>query len=614
MASDRIILLTDFVANQIAAGQVVERPASVVKEMMENSVDAGASLVTVNFRNGGLDMIQVVDDGCGMTPPDARLAFSKHATSKIRSIDDIYSLHSFGFRGEALPSIASVSHVELTTCPEGEELGTKIVIDGGVFASQDTVVCPKGTQISVRNLFYNTPASRKFLDKPAVETRHIVNEFRRVALCYPELSFLLYNDNVPMYNLQPSSLKSRIVNLIGRGISTTLLDVATDTTIARLEGFIGSPSSSRQTNRDQYLFVNGRYFQSPYFHKAVVQAYEKLIPQGTQPCYFLYLTVDPERIDVNVHAQKTKVKFSDSASLWQILNAAVREALAKTGAIPLMDFDVTQEIEIPVFHPDRQGDAPKIPPSTLNPDFNPFEKYSSGGYTHRNDANDQSHPYRPQTSQSQQRFDPIEQAYIDSAGFGQQSLDVGDVEKADFIRVPSSNYAAVERPDGVMLIDLMRARERMLYDNYVMMIRDRSSLSQQLLFPERIVFSIDDASLLKEHSDDLLMIGFDMRMVDEITVEIVGAPAELAPDSLRDVLYRIVDSLHDDTADLIQERRCRMAAILSSAGARAAKFSQQEARDIILCVIRSECDGFTPDGRAIYQLLSTEEIRKRFNK
>ncbi len=369
--ADRIRLLPEVVANQIAAGEVVNRPASVVKEMMENSIDAGATRVQVNFRDGGRDLIQIVDDGCGMSPIDARMAFDRHATSKIAAVEDIYALSTFGFRGEALASIAAVAQVELRTRQEGDDVGTCTEINGGQFVSQTPVMCPVGSQFYVRNLFYNVPARRRFLDKSTTSAAQIRTEFQRVALCNPHIGFELYSNDAPVYTLAASSLAGRIVDVVGRHIKQNLLEVEADTSIARVEGFIGRPAAAKRRNTEQYLFVNGRFFKSAYLTGAILKAYEKLIPENCTPSYFLYLTIDPSRIDVNVHPQKTEVKFADEDAVWQIVNAAVRETLAKTGAVPLMDFDREGGVEIPVL---ERGAVYSEPRAMSDESYNPFRE------------------------------------------------------------------------------------------------------------------------------------------------------------------------------------------------------------------------------------------------
>ncbi|MFR9554357.1 MAG: DNA mismatch repair endonuclease MutL, partial [Rikenellaceae bacterium] len=367
--ADKIKLLPEVVANQIAAGEVVNRPASVVKEMMENSIDAGASCIIVNFREGGGDLIQIVDDGCGMSPNDARMAFDRHATSKIKEANDVYALSTFGFRGEALASIAAVSQVELRTRQEHDSVGTLTTVGGGEYQGQEPIMCETGSQFFVRNLFYNVPARRRFMDRISTSTNQIKAEFRRIALCNPNIHFELYANDSPLFNLPPATLASRIVDVVGRSIKQNLLECGASTSIAKLKGYIGRPAAAKKSNNDQYLFVNGRFFRSPYFTKAVLKGYEKLIPATSTPSYFLYLEVDADRIDVNVHPQKTEVKFADDDAIWQIIVAAVRESLAKTGAVPMMDFDHESLIDIPVM---QDRDIVRTPAAFSSGGYNPF--------------------------------------------------------------------------------------------------------------------------------------------------------------------------------------------------------------------------------------------------
>ncbi len=371
--ADRIRLLSEIVANQIAAGEVVEQPASVVKEMMENALDAGARSVRVNYRNGGLELIQIIDNGCGMSPIDARMAFDRHATSKIVSADDIYKLHTFGSRGEALASIAAVAQVELRTRQEEDELGTVTTLNGGKFVAQEPVMCPVGSQFFVRNLFYNVPARRRrFETRVPASAKQIKDEFQRVALCYPETAFELYANDAPVYSLAAGTLAERIVDVVGRHIKQNLLEVSADTSIASVKGFIGRPSAAkRRSAAEQFLFVNGRFFKSNYLTSALLKAYEKLIPESMQPSFFLYLTVDPGRIDVNIHPHKTEIHFADEQAVWQIINASVRETLAKTGAVPMMDFDRKDTVEIPVL---QRGAVYDEPAALSNADYNPFRE------------------------------------------------------------------------------------------------------------------------------------------------------------------------------------------------------------------------------------------------
>lgn len=555
--SDRIQLLPEVVANQIAAGEVVNRPASVVKEMMENAIDAGATCVAVNFREGGRDLIQIVDNGCGMSPVDARLAFDRHATSKIRTAEDIYKLDTFGFRGEALASIAAVAQVELRTRQPEDELGTVTEINGGQFAGQTVVSCPAGSQFMVRNLFYNVPARRRFLEKSNVSAGHIKAEFQRVALCNPQVRFELYNNDAPVYLLQPASLAGRIVDVVGAAVKHNLLEVVADTSIVKLKGYVGRPAAARKTRPDQYFFVNGRYFRSAYFQKAVLKAYEKLIPEGSFPSFFLYFEIDPERIDVNVHPQKTEVKFADEEAVWQIVNAAVRETLGKTGAVPMMDFDDAGQVDIPVM---ERNAFYAEPPSRSDMDYNPFQE----------DYGMPRSMVRPaRLSDVSSGFRPSDEFTIESGTVGEEApvadgfedfrsgdgfdfvastetagqpclIEPSEPERfTQFVRLPEG-YAAALYGDRLMAVDLNRARECVLYEEYLLLLKSGSAVSQQLLFPEQLLLSESEYALLEENLVDFAALGFDLELAGGGAVRVKGTPADMPADQLDVLVYDLL--------------------------------------------------------------------------
>lgn len=626
--SDRIRMLPESVANQIAAGEVVNRPSSVVKEMMENAVDAGAKSITVNFRDGGKELIQIVDDGCGMSPIDARLAFDRHATSKIQEVEDIYTLHTFGFRGEALASIASVAEVELRTRPCDSELGTKVELAGGRFVAQNSVNVPVGSQFMVKNLFYNVPARRRFLEKSATEARHITAEYQRVALCHPEIAFTLYDNDALVSKLPPSSLRQRVVGVIGKNIAKKLLDVEAETSIVKVEGFAGSPDSARQTNKEQFLFVNGRYFKSPYFHKAVVSAYEKLIPANTQPSYFIYLTIEPEKIDVNVHPQKTEVKFTDGLEIWQIINAAVRESLAKSGAVPPMDFDMDTSFEIPVAKDDR---VPyKMPGIAANPDFNPFVKYKDSepdgsrrsvrdvsglgaGFLAADGLDDGGLPDMPSFDISEEDYRDSVLEYIEGDDAEQTALDLGDVPDVKEVLPLGQRYFAASIGGMLVVIDRNRAWESVLYDRYLSMLRNDSSVTQQLLFPERLTLSSDDIVLLRENLADFVAFGFDVSVPDEHTVEITGVPADLTDVAPEDLIYELIDAVRDGERKAGDLKKERVAAAMASLGARAKGKTPSREELVSLLEQLSACGNYsyTPSGLAVMTAFTEDEIKKR---
>lgn len=620
----KIRLLPDSVANQIAAGEVVGNASSVVKEMAENAVDAGASLVTINFRADGRELVQVTDNGEGMTPADARLAFDKHATSKITSIEDIYRLSTFGFRGEALASIAAVAEVEVTTRTENEELGCRIVMRGGEFVSQEQVVAPLGTTFKVRNLFFNVPARRKFIEDSEKEAAKIKAEFTRVALCHPEVAFMLYKDDAPLYNLPVAPLKGRIAGLMGKSIAAQLLEVGTSTTIVKVEGFVGRPEAAKKRNKEQFLFVNGRFFKSPYLHKAVMAAYEKLIPAGVFPSYFLYLTVDTDKVDVNVHPQKTEVKFSEDSEIWQIINAAVRESLAKTGAVPMMDFEDEGEIQIPVFDQSAERRQMHEPASTFNPYYNPFtakprQGGAAGSEASGFDAALESFmaPYpTSQESELEREFDSSIMEFIEGGEAVEEAAEqeLGLNHSADYFKgavTLAGGYVATSLGGRLAIVDLARAREVLLFRRYMAMIGSGASVGQALLFAERMVLSADDVELMSLQRDKFVAFGFDFAVVDSNTVEFTSLPADVERSAIEDVVYDMLDSLRDGIGVSERQRKERLAAILSrNRGVKALSEGEVEAVLDSLEGCR-ECS-LTYDGRPVVRLVEPADIKALF--
>ena len=625
----KIRLLPDCVSNQIAAGEVVGNPSSVVKEMTENAIDAGATLVTVGFRADGRELIQVTDNGEGMEPADARLAFDKHATSKITSLDDIYRLSTFGFRGEALASIAAVSQVELTTRTADEELGVKIVVEGGKFVSQEAVVAPQGSTFKVRNLFFNVPARRKFIEDSEKEAAKIKTEFRRVALCHPEVAFALYKDDAPLYNLPIGTLKSRIAGLMGKSVAANLLEVGTNTSLVKVEGFVCRPEVAKKRGADQYLFINGRFFKSPYLHKAVVMAYDKLIPAGVQPSYFLYLTVDTDRVDVNVHPQKTEVKFSDEGAIWQILNAAVRESLAKTGVIPMMDFEDEGEVEIPVFDGSKSRSTMQMPSSTFNPFYNPFENeayesankgagsrsVSAGGGRRSGGVSDFFDPY-PASEElpAEKEFDSSIIEFIEGDGAevnqGELELEMGSEGFVGAVQL-GGGYVATSLGGRLAVVNLARATEVVRYRHYMTMLASGNTMGQTLLFPERLVLSADDVELLGENYDNFVAFGFDYTIQDANTVEFSTLPADVSLEMLEEVVYDMIDTFRDGV-NLSEKRRRENAAMLLSRTRNIKALSQAEV-EALLVDLRGCADcSLTPDGRPVVKVFEEGEVRNLF--
>lgn len=639
-----IMLLPEIVANQIAAGEVVNGPSNVVKEMMENSLDAGATSVSVNYRNGGKDLIQIVDNGRGMSHVDARMAFDRHATSKIRSIEDVYNLHTFGFRGEALASIAAVAEVELRTRREEDELGTLTEISGGTFRSQRPVSCSVGSQFVVRNLFYNVPSRRKFIDGDNSRLQsQIKSEFMRVAMCYPEVEFELRQNDAPLYRLMPTNRKGRIIDIVGKHIKQNLLDVEVDTSVVRIEGFVGRPQAAKKRNNEQYLFVNGRYFNSVAMQRAIVRAYEKLIPEGTMPSYFIYITVNPDMVDVNVHPQKTTVKFADHDLIIEILQAAVRETLAKTGAVPMMDFSQDMGIDIPVLQ--QQGRIYSEPRTATNSAYNPFAaEYidptapmpdtpftgfdvpydgsmpkPEGGYTPSLAREAEFYAYPPSEgveSKVEYIDDEPPQAeeqlldFIESGGISSEVRTFGEVMSI------GGGYAVAMYGASLVVVSLKRAKERILYEDIVRSLSVGVVPVQRMFFAEELTLSLEEYEVLESYAEEFAALGFEIEYRGEGGISVAGRPAILdMATPLDELLYELIHNITlGDTP--IEQQRCRMAEIMASRGSRcfASGLNSANASELLHQLEKTENPCFAPSGNPIMAEITMAEIQNKLTK
>ena len=643
---DRIKLLPEIVANQIAAGEVVNAPSNVVKEMMENSIDAGARCVRVNFRNGGKDMIQIVDDGIGMSAMDARMAFDRHATSKIRSIEDVYQLHTFGFRGEALASIAAVAEVELRTRREEDELGTLTEMSGGEFRSQMPVSCSKGSQFVVRNLFYNVPSRRKFIDGDNSRlASQIKSEFQRVALCNPDVEFELRQNDAPVYMLQPTNRRGRIVDIVGKHIRQNLLDVEVSTSVVRIEGFVGRPAAAKKRNNEQYLFVNGRYFYSQAMQRTIVRAYEKLIPEGCMPSYFIYLTVDPDRVDVNVHPQKTTVKFADTDVILEILQAAIRETLAKTGAVPLMDFSTEGAVDIPVLGGARQ--VYKEPRASSNVSYNPFmEEYidptapmpdvpftgfdvpfesSINRAASSRSANSVADSFvvhessaGMMTSGSVMEFIDDEESVEEESLFDFVSSSMDAVEEITFAECMTlgGGYAVAKYGAKSVLVSLQRAKERILFEEVLRAIKGGSVATQRMFFAEELQLSLAEYELMEEHATEFAAMGFEVEYRGEGTISVVGRPAILdMATPLDELIYELLHGIEDGDMPLERERE-RLAELMARRGSSGygRGVASADALELLHRLEKCSNPSFTHSGAPIMAELTTDEVRAKLTK
>ncbi len=613
---DIIHLLPDSVANQIAAGEVVQRPSSVVKELVENALDAGATEIQINIKDAGRTLIQVIDNGRGMSETDARMAFERHATSKIQQADDLFHLQTMGFRGEALASISAVAQVELRTRRAEDELGILIEIAGSKIERQEAVGCATGSMFSVKNLFFNIPARRKFLKSNSTEFNHILNDFYRIAIVYPQVSFILRHDDNELFHLPESSMRQRIVNLFGKNINAQLLTVETQTSLVKITGFVGKPESARKQSSNQYFFVNGRYMNHLYFRKAVLQAYDRMIAPSTYPSYFLNFEIDPSSIDVNIHPTKTEIKFENEQALWSILLAAVREALGKFNVVPGIDFDQDNSVDMPVVQSSTQISAPTV---SFNPVYNPFKPNSSGS------SSSSSSTYTPKTMK---QFD-WEKLY---AGFESEgntpvqtqmeiisSLSEEKEEKKPAAETASEyfqfkgKYILTSVKSGLMFIDQHRAHERILYEQYLRSIEQQKMVSQQLLFPELIDLSVEDALTMEEIKDDLAFVGFDIDLFGKNTYRINGIPANIEVSQCA----AIIEEMIADSRNLTKDKSAVHKQIaLSLARATAMPYgkvlSKDEISQLVDQLFACQNHNYSPSGDPVIVILPEEEISGKF--
>ena len=613
--SDIIQLLPDSVANQIAAGEVIQRPASVIKELVENSVDAGAKNIQVIVIDAGRTLIQVIDDGCGMSETDARLAFERHATSKIRKADDLFALHTMGFRGEALPSVAAVSQVELTTRTAGEDVGTKLVLHGSRVVSQEPVACPVGCNFRIENLFFNVPARRKFLKTNATELSNILTAFERIVLVYPEISFVLHSNGQELMNLKAGTQRQRIVDVFGKKMSQDLLPLEVDTAICRISGFVGKPESARKKGAQTYFFVNGRYMKHAYFHKAVTTAFERLVPQGMLVPYFIYMTVAPSDIDVNIHPTKTEIKFENEQSIWQILIAAVRDAIGRFCEVPAIDFDTEGKPDIPVFDP--QTHSVEMPAVTYNPNYNPFAKSAKGGGEHNGTAYSGGRPsfsLHSSVEGWEQLYDGMlfPQDQPDHEVMAPESL---FAEKSPAHYQYKGRYIMTAVQSGLMIIDQHRADIRIRYEYYLNQLSQHQSNTQQLLFPEVVQFAPSEVALLDQILPALVAVGFDLSDLGGGNVAVSGVPVGL--DGLNPVA--LVKGLVSDAAELsgaVATEQLNMT--LAHSLARQAAIPQgqvltnEDMERVVNQLFACTNVNYTPDGKTILAILPQHDIEKLF--
>lgn len=548
--ADIIRLLPDHVANQIAAGEVVQRPASVVKELLENAIDAKASEIKLIVKDGGKTLIQVVDNGSGMSGTDARLSFERHATSKIEKAEDLFNLNTKGFRGEALASIAAIAHVEMMTRTAEEEIGTHIKIEGSKVISQEVAVVPKGTSMLVKNLFFNIPARRNFLKSDQVEFRHITDEFHRVALAHPQISFCFYNNGGEVFNLPDNDFRKRIVQVFGRKANEKLVPVNEETQVVTITGYIQKPEFARKSRGEQFFFANNRFIKSPYLHHAVLGAFDGLIRSGMHPGYFLCLEVDPASIDINIHPTKTEVKFDDEHTLYAILKSTVKHSLGQFNVIPALDFEQNQNLETPYNYKDKEASLPKV---SVDVAFNPFTevRHTSGVNArnyNRSSAEGWENLYEGLNVKTKNRLPSnleFESESINSDIFGSDK-DIKDVVSTTFqLR---KKYIITTIKSGMVVINQSRAHQRVLYENFLKNLTIKEAISQQLLFPLLLSFSISEIAILKEIKDNLCAVGFVFGAIETETVEVKGVPVVVTESEVQMVMEQLIADFQMEVA------------------------------------------------------------------
>ncbi|MDY4749671.1 MAG: DNA mismatch repair endonuclease MutL [Sodaliphilus sp.] len=635
--SDIIKLLPDSVANQIAAGEVIQRPASVIKELVENAIDAGATSIQIVLKDAGRTLIQVIDNGKGMSDTDARLAFERHSTSKISKAEDLFSLQTMGFRGEALASIAAIAQVELRTRAKGAQLGTKIMINASKCESQEPDMCPEGSNFMIKNIFFNVPARRKFLKSNQVELSNIIKEYEKLALVNHHVDFSLSNNDKLLNKFSGGSFKQRIASLWGAKVDQQLVPLNTDTSLVRITGFVSKPEGARKRNFLQFLFVNGRFMRHPYFHKAIISSYSELIPDDEQPNYFLNFSVDPESIDVNIHPTKTEIKFENELPIWQILAAAVKESLGRFSAVPQIDFDTIDAPEIPAFNDHTVVTAPE---DGVDPTYNPFKpqsKSSVGGgssYHPQSAGNFDGHSSNPLPDWEKlyQNFEKGKQKGI--ASITEQDVedsfsDIGEVEpvnngvQAEIITPDMSSAMCMQMKgryilspikSGLMIVDQHRAHVRVLFEQYIKQLDATTISSQRVLFPEVLQLTTSQNIILKELEPEMEKIGFNLAQLSGNDWSINAVPAGMENVNIKDTILQVIDEVSmggtSITTKVYESIALRVA---KSAAIPYGKTMLQEEMDTLLSkLLCLPNPNYTPDGKTIISVLSNDQLEKMF--
>ncbi|MEZ7675391.1 DNA mismatch repair endonuclease MutL [Prevotella sp. 20925_1_30] len=621
--SDIIQLLPDSVANQIAAGEVIQRPASVIKELVENAIDAGATSINVLVVDAGRTSIQVIDNGKGMSETDARLSFERHATSKIRKADDLFSLHTMGFRGEALASIAAVAQIELKTRMANDDLGTHLSISGSRFTNQEPCSCPVGSNFLVENLFFNVPARRKFLKSNTTELNNIINAFERIVLVYPHIAFTLYSNGTELFNLRSCNYRQRIVEVFGKRLNQDLLSIDVDTSLCHIHGFVGKPESARKKTPQQYFFVNERYMKHPYFHKAVITAFDRLIPQGEQIPYFLYFEVPPTNIDVNIHPTKTEIKFENEQAIWQILLAAVKEAVGRFNDIPSIDFDTEGKPDIPVFDPHSGTKAPKV---EINPSFNPFKQTAQPqnpsvpeGWEELYSGLDGNAEIRQSKLFEQDDLDvnttPTDESLIISSASTASTNESMIEEKSPSHYQYKGSYIMTAVKSGLMIIDQHRAHIRILFEEYLRQLSSHKAHSQKVLFPEVVQFTVSDKLIIDRILPEMAEMGFQLDSLGGDSYAVNGVPAGIEGLNAVSLIQDMVASAAESGASVKEDidRTLALSLARNAAIPQGQVLTNSEMDNLVNELFTCENVNYTPSGEPIIAVMKQHDIEHLFD-
>ena len=605
-----ITLLPDHVANQIAAGEVVQRPASAVKELLENAIDSKATDIKLIIKDSGKTLIQVIDNGSGMNEVDARMCFERHATSKISKADDLYTLTTKGFRGEALASIAAIAQVELKTKKEDSELGIKVVIEGSEHKSQDVCTCPNGSSFSIKNLFFNVPARRNFLKSDRAEYKYILDEFVRIALAHPDISFSLINNEKEQYNLSKGTLRQRLVNLFGKNYNSRLVPVNEQTDIVNIDGFICKPEFSKKSRGEQFIFVNNRFIKSAYLNHAVSNSMEGLLQSGHNPSYFLFLQIDPSKIDVNIHPTKTEIKFQDERNIYSIMLAAIKHSLGQYNIAPSIDFSLNPEYQVPIT---LKGRTIKTPNIEVDPNFNPFEQQKSA-IQNKSLLNKTSSKGKHWEAIFEEIQEDMNTALPEGLNTPQSLESELNIEEKRFAFQVDNRFILTQIKSGILIVDQQRAHQRILYEQYFKSLQNKRPLSQQLVFPHEIHLSPTDIEIFKEITDDIESVGFDINIPTRNCLMILGVPFETKANEIDEIIDNILDAYknQNDTWKSDHQKFIAKSLAISNAIKNGKTLASEEMNELINSLFACELPFISIYNKPTAIVLEINELIKRF--